>query len=109
VVSEMNINSILIALKNGGPGNALTSNHRGDALASGQPDQAIEAGGIRVIVRTICWMSGSRRDDGALWSGPKIARWLAKFHGIPIGPIALGYSTSNRDRANCNRGVLQFG
>jgi hypothetical protein len=27
----MNINSILIALKNGGPGNAFTGNHRGDA------------------------------------------------------------------------------
>jgi transposase len=21
-------------------------------------------------------------DDGGLWSGPKIARWLAKFHGV---------------------------
>jgi hypothetical protein len=81
MVSEMNINSILIALKNGGPGNAFTGNHRGDALAGGQPDQAIEAGGIRVIVRTICWMSGSRRDDGALWPGPKIARWLRSSMG----------------------------
>ena len=105
-MSEVDINSILIGLKNGGPGNAFTGNHRADALAGGKPDQAIEAGGIRVIVRTICWMSGSRRDDGALWPG--IARWLAKFHGIPIGPIGLGYSTSNRDRTNCNRGVLQF-
>ena len=105
-MSEMNINSMLSALKNGGPGNAFTGKHRGDPLASRQPDQPIEVGGIRVSVGTICWMSGSRRDDGALWPG--IARWLAKFHGIPIGPIGLGYSTSNRDRTNCNRGVLQF-
>ena len=21
-------------------------------------------------------------DDGGLWTGPKVARWLAKFHGL---------------------------
>jgi hypothetical protein len=36
-VSEMNINSILIALKNGGPGNAFTGNHRGDARWRARP------------------------------------------------------------------------
>jgi hypothetical protein len=24
------------------------------------------------------------RPDGGLWSGPKIARWLAKFHGVQV-------------------------
>lgn len=39
-------------------------------------------------------------DDGGLWSGPKIARWLAKFHGLKSvhdqrgwdALIAIGYS-----------------
>src|SRR6516165_736030 len=39
-------------------------------------------------------------DDGGLWTGPKIARWLAKFHGIRTvhdqrgwdALIAIGYS-----------------
>src|SRR6516164_3412259 len=39
-------------------------------------------------------------DDGGLWSGPKIARWLAKFHGVQSvhdqrgwdALIAIGYS-----------------
>ena len=39
-------------------------------------------------------------DDGGLWTGPKIARWLAKFHGIQTihdqrgwdALIAIGYS-----------------
>jgi transposase len=39
-------------------------------------------------------------DDGGLWSGPKIARWLARFHGLKSvhdqrgwdALIALGYS-----------------
>jgi hypothetical protein len=39
-------------------------------------------------------------DDGGLWSGPKIARWLAKFHGMQSvhdqrgwdALIAIGYS-----------------
>ena len=39
-------------------------------------------------------------DDGGLWSGPKIARWLAKFHGVQVvhdqrgwdALIAIGYS-----------------
>ena len=39
-------------------------------------------------------------DDGGLWSGPKIARWLAKFHGVRSvhdqrgwdALIAIGYS-----------------
>jgi transposase len=39
-------------------------------------------------------------DDGGLWSGPKIARWLARFHGLPSvhdqrgwdALIAIGHS-----------------
>jgi transposase len=39
-------------------------------------------------------------DDGGLWTGPKIARWLAKFHGLKSvhdqrgwdALIAIGYS-----------------
>ena len=39
-------------------------------------------------------------DDGGLWTGPKIARWLAKFHGVQAvhdqrgwdALIAIGYS-----------------
>src|SRR5262245_26078401 len=39
-------------------------------------------------------------DDGGLWTGPKIARWLARFHGVRSvhdqrgwdALIALGYS-----------------
>ena len=39
-------------------------------------------------------------DDGGLWTGPKIARWLAKFHGLKTvhdqrgwdALIAIGYS-----------------
>src|SRR6516164_6501431 len=39
-------------------------------------------------------------DDGGLWSGPKIARWLAKFHGVRSvhdqrgwgRPIPVGHS-----------------
>jgi transposase len=39
-------------------------------------------------------------DDGGLWSGPKIARWLAKFHGLQSvhdqrgwdALVAIGYS-----------------
>ena len=39
-------------------------------------------------------------DDGGLWTGPKIARWLAKFHGVEAvhdqrgwdALIAIGYS-----------------
>ena len=39
-------------------------------------------------------------DDGGLWTGPKIARWLAKFHGVQSvhdqrgwdALIAIGYS-----------------
>ena len=39
-------------------------------------------------------------DEGGLWSGPKIARWLAKFHGVRSvhdqrgwdALIAIGYS-----------------
>lgn len=39
-------------------------------------------------------------DDGGLWSGPKIARWLAKFHGLKSvhdqrgwdALVAIGYS-----------------
>lgn len=39
-------------------------------------------------------------DDGGLWSGPKVARWLAKFHGLAsVGNqrgfealVAIGYS-----------------
>lgn len=39
-------------------------------------------------------------DDGGLWTGPKIARWLAKFHGLKAvhdqrgwdALIAIGYS-----------------
>ena len=39
-------------------------------------------------------------DDGGLWSGPKIARWLARFHGLKSvhdqrgwdALIAIGYS-----------------
>src|SRR5215471_9357139 len=39
-------------------------------------------------------------DDGGLWTGPKIARWLAKFHGLRSvhdqrgwdALIAIGYS-----------------
>lgn len=39
-------------------------------------------------------------DDGGLWSGPKIARWLAAFHGLKSvhdqrgwdALIAIGYS-----------------
>ena len=46
-------------------------------------------------------------DDGGLWSGPKIARWLAKFHGVRSvhdqrgwdGLIAIGYRSSSRGRA----------
>jgi hypothetical protein len=41
-----------------------------------------------------------RPDDGGLWTGPKIARWLAKFHGLKSvhdqrgwdALIAMGYS-----------------
>jgi len=39
-------------------------------------------------------------DDGGLWTGPKIARWLAKFHGLKSvhdqrgwdALVAIGYS-----------------
>jgi transposase len=39
-------------------------------------------------------------DDGGLWSGPKIARWLARFHGLESvhdqrgwdALVAIGYS-----------------
>jgi len=39
-------------------------------------------------------------DDGGLWTGPKIARWLAKFHGLKAvhdqrgwdALVAIGYS-----------------
>jgi transposase len=39
-------------------------------------------------------------DDGGLWSGPKVARWLARFHDLPSvhdqrgwdALIAIGYS-----------------
>jgi transposase len=39
-------------------------------------------------------------DDGGLWTGPKIARWLAKFHGLKTvhdqrgwdALVAIGYS-----------------
>ena len=39
-------------------------------------------------------------DDGGLWSGPKVARWLAKFHAIKFvhdqrgfdALVAIGYS-----------------
>jgi transposase len=39
-------------------------------------------------------------DDGGLWTGPKIARWLAKFHGVQAvhdqrgwdALMAIGYS-----------------
>jgi transposase len=39
-------------------------------------------------------------DDGGLWTGPKIARWLAKFHGLQSvhdqrgwdALVAIGYS-----------------
>ena len=39
-------------------------------------------------------------DDGGVWTGPKIARWLAKFHGVQAihdqrgwdALIAIGYS-----------------
>jgi transposase len=42
----------------------------------------------------------TRPDDGGLWSGPKIARWLAHFHGLKSvhdqrgwdALIAIGYS-----------------
>jgi len=42
----------------------------------------------------------TRPDDGGLWTGPKIARWLAKFHGLQSvhdqrgwdALIAIGYS-----------------
>ncbi len=57
-------------------------------------------------------------DDGGIWTGPKIARWLAKFHGVQAvhdqrgwdALIAIGYSiqqprprhpeaASNKDRS----------
>jgi len=46
-------------------------------------------------------------DDGGLWTGPKIARWLAKFHGVQgihdqrgwDALIAIGYSISSHGRA----------
>jgi hypothetical protein len=48
------------------------------------------------------WAEGIKAppDDGGLWSGPKIARWLAKFHGLKSvhdqrgwdALIAIGYS-----------------
>jgi hypothetical protein len=42
----------------------------------------------------------TRPDDGGLWSGPKVARWLADYHGLQSvhdqrgwdGLIAIGYS-----------------
>jgi hypothetical protein len=45
--------------------------------------------------------------DGGLWSGPKIARWLAKFHGVRSvhdqrgwdALIAIGYSIQQPRRA----------
>ena len=29
-------------------------------------------------------------DDGGLWTGLKIARWLAKFHGFKLSTISAG-------------------
>lgn len=42
----------------------------------------------------------SQPDDGGLWSGPKVARWLAKFHAVTSvhdqrgfdALVAIGYS-----------------
>jgi transposase len=42
----------------------------------------------------------TRPDDGGLWTGPKIARWLARFHGLKSvhdqrgwdALVAIGYS-----------------
>jgi hypothetical protein len=34
-----------------------------------------------------CFLRLTDVDDGGLWSGPKIARWLAKFHGSRLSMI----------------------
>ena len=37
-------------------------------------------------------------DDGGQWTGPKIARWLADFHGLEVGarPARLGCACGDR-------------
>jgi transposase len=48
----------------------------------------------------LCEQIKTPPDDGGLWSGPKIARWLGKFHGVQVvhdqrgwdALIAIGYS-----------------
>src|SRR5215468_12256128 len=37
-------------------------------------------------------------DDGGLWTGPKIARWLAKFHGVQAVHDQRGWGRSDRHR-----------
>jgi hypothetical protein len=55
-------------------------------------------------------------DDGGLWSGPKIARGLAKFHGIQVvhdqrgwdALIAIGYSIQRPRRAILKRPAMRI-
>ena len=52
-------------------------------------------------------------DDGGLWTGPKVARWLAKFHGLKrmhdqrgwdvIVSIVSNIRSRSRDRATLKR------
>ena len=37
-------------------------------------------------------------DDGGLWTGPKIARWLAKFHGLKARARSARLGRAHRDR-----------
>ena len=56
-------------------------------------------------------------DDGGLWTGPKIARWLAQFHGRKSvhdqrgwdALIAIGYSIQQpliKNPLSCGSGIL---
>jgi transposase len=43
-------------------------------------------------------------DDGGLWSGPKIARWLAKFHGVRSVHDQRGWDASRSAIRSGSRG-----
>ena len=54
-------------------------------------------------------------DDGGQWTGPKIARWLAQFHGLESvhdqrgwdALIAVSYSIQQRSSSKCWRGSFE--
>jgi transposase len=76
-----------------------------DGGAEALGDQRIHNGTTPTILTPEALVALKQRikmppDDGGLWTGPKIARWLAKFHGFQSvhdqrgwdALIAIGYS-----------------